>query len=271
MRQQLLDFRYRLEFCVRYLSGRTTITTGGHVWSTTSPNAVKSVRELTRSDPLQKQFLADAGDNDVFLDVGANYGSWTIDAATGASPVRMAFALEPAPGPYLALLENLWLNQCQARVRALPIAAGAALAVVPFRLDTLDPSGGTSHVAAADEDVHQPTGALWRRRPLDVAVPAFAIDDLLARGAIAPPTLVKIDTEGYEGQVLLGMRETSRGVRRIFVEVHPDRLVGADTPADIVARLREHGFAVTAQVQRGRQVHLLCDRAPEHGNGVFPR
>lgn len=263
MKRQLRDLLYRGEFCLRYLSGRTAIGVGGHVWSATSPNAVKSVRELSSSDPLQQAFFADASGDDVFLDVGANYGSWTIDAVTGRAPVRMAFALEPAPGPYLALLENLHLNACEARVRALAVAAGTTLAVLPFRLDTLDPSGGTSHVAADDEDAHRPTGALWRRRPLDVLVPAFAIDDLVARGAIAPPTLVKIDAEGYEGPILRGMRHASTTARRVFVEVHPDRLADGDTVDGIVSELRAQGFAVTAQVRRGRQVHLLCDRQPQ--------
>jgi FkbM family methyltransferase len=263
MRQQLRDAGYSLEFHLRRILGRTAIAVGPHVWSARSANAVKSVRELTRSDPLQKQFLADARADDVFLDVGANFGSWTIEATTGASPVRMAFALEPAPGPYLALLENLQLNRCHARARVLPIAAGAVLDVVPFRLDTLDPSGGTSHVASDNENAHIPTGALWRRQPIDTAVPVFPIDDLVRRGAIEAPTLVKIDAEGYEGQILRGMRDTARGVRRIFVEVHPDRLVDGEALVDIVMRLEELGFALTAQAERGRQVHLLCERPLE--------
>ena len=245
---------------MRRLCGLRTTRSNGYRWSVGSANTLKSVRTLDTADPLQRDFFRAASPDDVFLDVGANFGSWTVPAVAGPSRVRRAYALEPAPGPYLALLENLRLNACEDRVWALPVVAANREGFARFRVDTLDPSTGTSHVTSESEETHRPTGALWTPEPIETLVPTFSLDALLRMGAIEAPTLVKIDTEGHEGLVLQGMARTAVGVRRMFVEIHPDRLADGSDVVSLLARIERLGFRVVKRDQRGRQIHVLCER-----------
>jgi FkbM family methyltransferase len=212
---------------------------------------------MERGDPLRRDFFNSADPDDVFLDVGANFGSWTMPAA---GLVRRVYSIEPSPGPYLALLENIGLNDFSDRVRALPVVVGESAGFVRFRVDSLDSSTATSHVASDNEEAQQPSGALWRPHRADTLVPSVSIDGLVESQAIESPTLVKIDTEGYEGPVLRGMARTAPTVRVMFVEVHPDRLVDEASVDSLRARIDSLGFRVVNEDQRGRQIHLLCER-----------
>lgn len=69
----------------------------------------------------------------------------------------------------------------------------------------------------------------------------------------APPTVVKIDTEGAERDVIRGMETCLSTVKpTLFVEMHPHLGVSASSVFD---RLRNHGYALSAFVDH----HLTGD------------
>lgn len=256
----LKDILYRLESWARRLAGRTVALSGGQRWSVTTPNLLKSVRHLESGDPLRTAFMRDATQADVFLDIGANFGGWTIPALVGEFAVGHCYAVEPAHGPFGALLRNLQLNGCEDRCTPLPVVVGEAGGFLSFRLDTLDAGTESSHVASGDALTHAPTGALWQAAPIEVSVPSFTVDELLEQDAIREPSLIKIDVEGYEGLVLRGMTRAAAGARRIFLEIHPDRLACGGDADSIGQQMSELGFELAHQANRGRQVHTLWER-----------
>lgn len=259
----VVDFRMRSEALVRRLSGRTHLELLGCRWAVRSANTLKSVREMRRANPVMSALVAALSADDVFLDVGANFGAYAIRAACRDPAPRRVYAIEPSAGPYLALLENIALNRCNDRCLPLPVVVGGADGFVDFRIDSLDPSTATSHVLSPQEGAHQPTGALWEPCPVTAGVPCFAIDSLVARGTIEPPTVVKMDIEGYEGEALKGMQHTAAGIRLLAVEIHPDRLVGSRSATALVEQISALGFAETAGASRGRQSHHLFERRLE--------
>lgn len=254
------DAFYRFEMLLRRLTGRRVAGAGGLRWSVTTPNLLKSIRHLESGDPLRVAFLRDVTRADVLLDIGANFGAWTIPALTGTPAVGHCYAVEPAHGPFGALLRNLELNGCANRCTPLQVVVGDTSGFLSFRLDTLDAGSSTSHVASGDPATHRPAGALWHAQPIRIKMPAFTVDDLIDQNVIAPPSLVKIDVEGYEGLVLRGMQRGAAGVRRVFLEIHPDRLAcGSDSEA-IGRQMGELGFRLTHEDRRGRQLHTLWER-----------
>jgi len=122
--------------------------------------------------------------NDLFVDTGANAGSYTIlaSAAIGAS----AYAIEPAPGTYIRLIENLRLNHVETRVKSLNAGAGSASGQALFvsNLDT------TNHVLSAEANDASA-----------IKVEIVTLDHILAN---ENPAMIKIDVEGYELPVLEG-------------------------------------------------------------------
>lgn len=251
------DLRWRAEAVLRRLSGRTRVDELGCRWSARSANALKSIRGMRRANPIMDRLLAEISADDVFLDVGANLGAYSIRAACRQPAPRQVYALEPSTGPYLALLENIDLNACGDRCLPLPVAVGAQDGFVEFKVDSLDPSTGTSHVASDREASHEPTGALWKPSLITTRVPCFTIDRLVESGTIEQPTVVKIDVEGFEGEVMKGMRGAAPGIRLLSVEIHPDRLVGAASPEALIEEITDLGFEEIASGGRGRQKHYL--------------
>ena len=125
---------------------------------------------------------------DVFFDVGANVGSYTL-LATGVCKAK-SIAIEPIKSTFNILQQNIRLNNLQNDVQLLNNGAGAATGALAFS----SAEDTTNHVLADDEITNNIN-----------LIPVITIDSLLTDGA---PTLIKIDVEGYETEVLKGMAET---------------------------------------------------------------
>ena len=122
---------------------------------------------------------------DVFVDAGANVGSYTILAA-GACGAHVT-AIEPVPSTFAHLLDNIHLNNVLSLVTALNCGLSAVPATLHFSrdLDTVN------HVLSAEESMLSS----------GISVPVDTMDSALKGQG---PTIIKIDVEGYESEVLKG-------------------------------------------------------------------
>jgi len=120
---------------------------------------------------------------DCFVDVGANIGSYSILAGVhvGANTI----SLEPLPSTFKLLKQNIAINQIDDNVRLYNIALGDLTGEIKFttNLDTMN------HIVVDESEEH-------------IIVPIDTLDNLLMDNAI--PILVKVDVEGYEKDVLNG-------------------------------------------------------------------
>lgn len=120
---------------------------------------------------------------DFFVDVGANVGSYTILASNERRAETIS--IEPIQETFLILQQNIELNDISSPVTLMNIGLGNEKGILKFTksLDT------TNHVAKHyDTDI------------IDVNMERF--DDIIH---LSKPTLIKIDVEGYESEVLKGM------------------------------------------------------------------
>ncbi len=137
---------------------------------------------------------------DLFADIGANIGSYTILASghIGAHSI----SVEPLPATFQHLHRNIAVNKITGRVKALNIALGAEEGSLAFTtgLDTMN------HVAAAT-DINT------------ITVAVNTLDNVLA-GQV--PLLVKIDVEGFETEVLKGGKHTlqNQDLKAIIIELN---------------------------------------------------
>jgi FkbM family methyltransferase len=179
---------------------------------------------------------------DLFVDVGANIGTYTIWAGELGARV---IAVEPAADTFALLRENVSLNGYP--VEMFQLAAGARSGTGTFTsgrdsLNRLDPAG-------------------------DVKVNVITVDDLLhGRGA----TGVKIDVEGYELEVLRGCVEALAAQRIHLLQIEWNRsseaAVGTDRGpiADLLARF---GYRLYRPTSEGQLVDAgLC---PPYGPDLF--
>jgi FkbM family methyltransferase len=175
---------------------------------------------------------------DTVWDVGANVGLYTEQLAALTGRFGAVVAFEPTPACFEALAARCaGLGQVLPRQEAL----GATDGEVPMALAD-DHLGATHTLVGAS--AHQGDGGGGR-----VSVPLRRGDGLVARGEAPAPTVVKIDVEGFEGEVVEGLRETLArpACRAVFIEVHFALLARKgepEAPAHLVRHLKDMGFRV---------------------------
>ena len=154
--------------------------------------------------PVQQALVNFLRPGDVFYDIGANLGFFTVIGAKIVGQTGQVHAFEPVPDNYNYLCKNVEINEfpnVSAHQYAISKSTGKG------QLFLSDYSGG----ATLSETSIPPDfkGAM--------AVELAAIDDLIGQQNFLPPTLVKIDVEGAEMDVLQGMIQTIEKYKPIII------------------------------------------------------
>lgn len=132
---------------------------------------------------------------DFAVDVGAHIGLHSLAMARAVAPSGRVLAVEPNPRLADLLERNLDLNGLAPLARVARCAAGASDGVATLSVGAVLGEGTLL-------DSAQPG-------TIAIETPVRTLDDLLAE--FSPPTVVKIDVEGYELAVLAGMRGLLEG------------------------------------------------------------
>jgi FkbM family methyltransferase len=159
---------------------------------------------------------------DLFVDIGANVGSYTVlaSAQVGASTI----SVEPVPSTFSKLGQNISINQIEKIVRPLNIALGSEKSTLQFTttLDTVN------HVATSQETN-------------TIQVEVDTLENVLG---IQIPILIKIDVEGFETEVMKGAEGVllNQSLKAIIIELNGSgERYGYDETA-IHDMLLGHGF-----------------------------
>src|ERR1051326_6599252 len=177
---------------------------------------------------------------DVFADVGANIGSYTVLASGVAGAVSIAF--EPDPGTAERLHMNVQLNGISDRVSIHMMALGEEAGLARFSIgrDT------ENHVLTSEEEN-------WRE------VPIQSLDAMVGERG---PAFVKMDVEGYEAQVL-------RGARRVLADPRLQAVLTENQSEPVFAMLTGAGFREMAY--DGFHRTLLPPKEVAMANALFVR
>jgi len=183
-------------------------------------------------------------ESDVFCDVGANVGAYTL-LASGLRKAR-TIAVEPIQATFKMLERNLLLNEISGLVSAKNIAAGASKSRLMFTED-LD---ALNRVAVRED----------KSRDRLVEVDVLPLDEILQ---MTVPLLLKVDVEGFEPQVLSGATRTLTDPRlkAIIIETmgHEERYGYA--PEVVHNALVRKGFVLCAYQPFTRKIER-CPNSP---------
>jgi len=191
--------------------------------------------------------------DDLFIDVGANVGSYTILAcsAIGAS----GYAFEPVPSTYKRLIENIFLNHIENRVKCLNVCVGNEQGSIAFtsKMDT------TNHVIASGE-----------QNDNKINVEVTKLDKVLMGKS---PTLIKIDVEGYETKVLEGAVETlkKQTLHSVIMELNGSGTHYGFDETRILKMMFNYGFRTYSYNPLNRTLVNLKGKDSNSGNTLFIR
>jgi FkbM family methyltransferase len=190
-------------------SGETIIARGPAAGLRIDATGRNAGYALGTSDPHEQEWLSrNLSAGDVLFDVGANIGFFTLlgGRLVGAGGAVVAF--EPLPQNLVQLRKNVALNEFR-QIMVVGAAVSdelgrASLVVPPGRRDA-------AHLMRPREGGELPT--------IDVQV--VTIDHWLGESGTRPPTVLKVDVEGAEINVLRGAQGTIEAWHpKILVEVH---------------------------------------------------
>ncbi len=146
--------------------------------------------------------------HDVFFDVGANVGIYSLYAAS-LYPEMKTVAFEPMFSNYSALSHNIHLNGF-AYIEPRQYAVGNRAIFVELHVSNNEAGQSGSQVRV--------DGGRFDRK---MGVIMVSIDDF-CMGKFPKPAHVKIDIDGQELEVVKGMQKTLPHIKSALIEVRPE-------------------------------------------------
>jgi FkbM family methyltransferase len=144
------------------------------------------------------------------VDVGANTGQWSSMLLNCVMPEKLVI-IEPLPDAFAALQKKFRNN---GRVELDNVAIGERESVETLKC-TRDTTGGS--FLQPREEMRAVIGSNWTIT-FEVEVPMTTLDRLLVD--LAEVSLLKIDVQGYEKQVLAGAKQTLSKTKFVLVELN---------------------------------------------------
>jgi len=170
-----------------------------------------------------------------FVDVGANWGYFTMLAAARVGSSGRIISIEPHPQILALLKANVVQNGIS---WATVVEAAIAASQGTKTLNGFDPAGdkwGTSFL----------TGSHSTDREQSFEVVTARLDDVLDAHGVDRVDLLKMDIEGAEALAIKGMTRglVSGRYPRILLELHPQLITSHGTTAqDVLSELLQHGY-----------------------------
>src|SRR4051812_31895921 len=136
---------------------------------------------------------------EVFFDVGANVGAYSLVATKFLDGDLRTFSFEPSFVTFGQLCRNIQLNGCASSITPLQLALAEQTGLEVLNYNNLDP-GGALHALGPCIDYKGDAFEPVFRQP----VIAFRMDDLLSILKLPQPNHIKIDVDGIELAILRG-------------------------------------------------------------------
>ena len=193
-------------------------------------------------------------------DIGAHVGYYTaLWLRLGGRRVE---TFEPVPSTRQILEQMLARNGLTAQVGVHDVALGRAAA--PGRMQVDDADLGAASAAFLEGSGGLDTGVAVApgRTAHHVPVTVQRLDDVVRDRGLPAPTVIKLDVEGAEANVLAGAAEVlSRYQPAILCEVHR-----IDAGLELAQQLTRLGYTLRILGKNGPQPACLWTPAPDGGN-----
>jgi FkbM family methyltransferase len=223
----------------------------------TSRFLISSTDELRRTQTLGGEgrflhrLLQEIRPGEVVYDIGTNLGLYTVFLAKAVGPRGRIIGFEPELRSFERCQENLRLNSLP-HVKVFDRALGNEDREIVLAVDESAASG--VHHVLGRRDGERSTR--WQSAKMVVG------DRFIDMESLPVPNIIKIDVEGMEEEVLLGLAQTLHRpeCRLIFCEVHfavLDQRGRWDAPRRILHFLKNCGFDTIEWLNYG---HLMATK-----------
>jgi FkbM family methyltransferase len=194
------------------------------------------------------ELLSHINASDVFYDIGAHVGVYTCMIGQKLDEGQV-YAFEPHPSNIDRIKENADNNDVEADFYECFLSNEDGEVVVPRN---------SAHAGAR-------TGLLTDKSDPDnpLKKPVYQAESLIrTESSLSPPTVLKLDVDGAEADVLQGFGEYLQNCKVIFCEIHPTLLQEYGSSEEQVMDLFENaGFEIERFSSLGDRYHVIAHSA----------
>jgi len=167
-------------------------------------------------EPWLIKELSNLKENDIFFDVGANLGQFTVPFAKHAK----VYAFEPAKNTYPYLEKNIHINNVARNVTIIKAIVSDHVGNTEFYQS--DESNIFSGILNPEE-----YNSEWKSVRRDI-IPTVTVDSIVDEYGISKIDWMKVDVEGAEALVIKGSAGCleRKLVKNILIEMHPISIKG---------------------------------------------
>ena len=181
----------------------------------------KRASQLYEREPLTIEWITSFTKGSVFVDVGANIGSYSLLAAKIRKTTTYAF--EPHPLNFAELCTNIYLNNLK-NITPYPIALTDSSKFDTFNISQMIP-GAADNSFAENSRLGE---------SISLGCYGTKLDNLFIEGVIEQPDYIKIDVDGAELDVLYGASIVLQNAKEVQVEL---RKKNADQAEEFLSKL----------------------------------
>jgi FkbM family methyltransferase len=176
--------------------------------------------------------LKEIRSDDVFYDIGADAGLYTVLVATKV-PRECLISFEPHPLRRESLQRNMKRNGVEATIRTEALGNKSGSVSLSYALHTDE----TKEMAETGSE--------------GFSVKVKRADNLIP-GELPPPNVVKIDVEGAELSVLKGFGNIldDSSCRVIYIEVHDKITNFGGSKKELISLLNQNGYEIREMLKR---------------------
>jgi FkbM family methyltransferase len=213
----LNELRFKLQ---RRLYRDVVVDDGTHHYTFRCSTAMETWRAMTlliKEQGTVRFITEEARPGDVFYDIGANIGPYTLMAAKRVPPNGAVYAFEPHASNFHSLMENVRLNELGDIVKVISSALYDREGFFDFNYYMSDAGTSMSQLGDNRDDHDRVFRPIFTERKHGTT-----IDRLIQDRVIDPATLIKMDVDGNELLILKGMKNLLEQAppRAILMEIN---------------------------------------------------
>ncbi len=178
-------------------------------------------------------------EGDVFVDIGANEGYYSVLASKIVGNKGRVIAIEPQQRLWEIIMKNVSINSAY-NISLLPFAIGAVEEQIEMVLSPVISSGSSSILKSK-------RSIFWRKQKAEVK----KLDTIIQSLNLSTIKLLKIDIEGFEFFALKSAQfalSHHNLIEHIIVEMHPKQLQDmGQTPEEIASFLHSFGYEASGK------------------------
>ena len=167
-------------------------------------------KEGAKREPKTNKWIDGFKKNDVFYDIGANVGIYSLYAAKRVG--CQVFAFEPLYHNFSTLNKNIILNDLGDMITAYCLCLHESLDIDKIHMKSLESGYGTAYFKHGEADIVFKQGSIGL--PIDEVTKFLPF-----------PNHIKIDVDGNERYIVEGMKKTLQNakLRSVLIEIREDK------------------------------------------------